>query len=208
MLKTELKTKAKKRTYVDDDKRKEIKNLFEGIEKNWFIISKNLSEIYDNKIFLNWGFNTFEEYVKHDLPFLSYRLALWKVQIGQAIRRLGLKEDIIGKMGWTKFKELCYLFNDNTTEDEAYQIINELKDKTYEQVRDYVIDIRNKKGEAIEKKITITFRVTEDAARIIDNAIKEAGELIGENASIGTKIEYICAEWHLHHNPAKRGEDA
>ena len=71
-------------------------------ENNSSNLGKLLYDIKENKSFKDWGHKTFEEYVRSevgmDLRRAYYHISIWKVfGIG-----LGLSDEQIKRLGWTK----------------------------------------------------------------------------------------------------------
>jgi len=186
----------------DRDLRSENINLMHDIGKNWYRLSRNLTETYDSEIYRTWGYNSFREYVEAELTDIEYRIAVYRVQTGRAINHLGLGEEVVSELGWSKFKELIGIVDDSMTQKDVLSMIEECKDKTYLKVKEYVQEIKNKRlGGELIKRVVLKFDVPEEVATAINAVLEEIRKLLGETASAGTCLEYGLTEWAYNHNP-------
>jgi hypothetical protein len=206
--KAEVKQETERRV-IDKKEAKDIRNRAKGyidnIEQSWFELSQLLVEIYDSEIYKTWSdeFTTFEKYCEQELG-LSYRIALFRLNMGRSIVDFGIKQSQVEGLGWSKFKELCTLFTKDMAKEDVYNILKEVKTRkmTFAEVADYV---RSQKvirhgGENV-KKVRHIFTLTEQQNDVVDEALKEAMSVAStDNTSLA--LEYICAEWLDSHNPA------
>lgn len=195
VVKMEAVTKRKTIPAPDINKRSRIRELVEMIEESWFEFSILISDIYYDEMYKTWGYEEFADYVVGELN-ISYKVAILKVTMGKVIKSLGLKKDRIAKMGWTKFKELSLLLNEGMSAKQVDEYIEKAKEMSFRELQDFVKAERLKlegRGEA-SRKITMVFRLFDEAASVVEEALKESMELIrvgNENAA----LEYICQEW-------------
>lgn len=186
----------------DRDLRSENVNLMHDIGRNWYRLSRNLTETYDSEVYRVWGYNSFREYVDTELTDIEYRIAVYRVQTGRAINRLGLGEEVVAELGWSKFKELIGVIDDSMTQKDVIEMIDECKGKTYLKVKEYVQELKSKRlGGELVKRMVLKFDVAEEVGIAINAVLEEIKKLLGETASTGTCLEYGLTEWAYNHNP-------
>lgn len=208
MARTVTKTVSKRGTKTaatppPKDIRKRLKQLVEETERNWFEFAQLAAEAYDTEMYKAWGYTDFMTYCQQELGFTSsssYRMAMWRVQMGRTIKELGLKEGQVAKLGWTKFKELSGLLNKDMTSDEVKDMLLQAQGMSFREVQDYVKKTRlSTEGREATTFRTFTFKnVPNDQGALIDQAIRDAMELIGTQDPTAA-FEYICTEWMLKH---------
>ena len=178
------------------DVRKEIISLMENIEESWYDISILLYHIYKENLYERWGYDKFSGYVENELS-ISYRDALFRRQIGEAIVKYALDKELVTKVGgWLKFKEITYLFHEGMKNEDFEKLINKVEPLTHEETKELV---KNERHGKFDEKIGIRifkFRTTDDQAVNIDMAISDAMELIGTN-NPALALELICIEFSL-----------
>lgn len=198
---TEVKTNAvtKKKTVPDipKDIRQSIKANLEQIEQNWFDVSILLSIVYHEELFKNWGYKDFVEYFTKELN-LSYRLAMGRVQIGDCLRSCDIDRVQVAKIGWTKFKELTSLLKPNSTKEQVSAIIKKAEKMTYLDIANYVKQVRTETA-VINRRTTLSFRLSNDQADIVEEALQTAEGLTMAQNSRDIALEYICIEWLMSH---------
>ena len=187
------KTKAKGKGDIRD----KLHQLLQQVDECWYEISLLLSDIYNQELFRSWGYESFKDYVSAELPF-EYRNAMYRVEVGDVIRKLKLKKDDMIKIGgWTKLKELAGILKE-ADEEEAEVILDKTKDMSVRETRDFVREVRyemeGKEDQKKVKKSVLRFKFTQDQLDIVENAISLAKERADtDNESLA--LEYICAEW-------------
>ncbi|MCS7232004.1 MAG: hypothetical protein RMJ67_07710 [Elusimicrobiota bacterium] len=178
--------------------REQILQLAEEIKDKYYELSILLSEVYHSKLYEQWGYKTIKEYFELEVG-MSYRSGMYHIEMGDAIKKMGISKDVIKGLGWSKFKELAKLSNQATVE-EFQQIIKEVKDMSVKEVENFV---KKKKIEQAEEKTILTFTLLKEQAEIVEKAIAIAGELL--NIPVGEQrgrcLEFICLEFQAHYNP-------
>jgi hypothetical protein len=184
------------------DIRAENKQLIDDVNRNWYKLSINLAETYDGELWKHWGsFDNFKAYCEQELH-LAYRIAMWRVQMGRAIKRFGISEEMVGNLGgWTKFKEWTRLLTvDGVQREELLGVLQAIKDLTYEQTVEYIESIitEHRGGEEVQK-MTLTFSMVGEAANVVKATLKDVMELIdGESES--QALEYMCLDYGANRN--------
>lgn len=215
MAKTETKTKEKTetKTRVDPHLRDKIKGLFKtaaehmaASEKAFFDASVELAKLYYNKTFEFWSIPDFKSYVESDLApeGISYRVAMYRVQMGKAIIEHGLTKERIEKIGWSKFKEVASAII-GKSKKQVDHILNDVADMGFDDVATYIKNVKlQKSGEATELT-TVTLRFIDDAAKTFNRAlamVAESQEI--ELAGNETRCaESMALEFMSLHDPEK-----
>jgi hypothetical protein len=187
----------------EPDIRERITELRETIEQSWFEISILLKDIYENNMFEEWGYSSFEDYVKSELD-LEYRNAMYRVKIGQTISELEISKEQIAGLGWTKFKEIIPILMDEKlglTKSKINKIIKAVEPMSFRETKELVSKIKEeqKNGKTadvkeISKSNKVKFSFNDEQLQVVKEAISVAKEMIDtDNDSLA--LEYICAEW-------------
>jgi hypothetical protein len=186
------------------DIRAENKKLIDDVNKNWFRLSINLAETYDTELWKRWvgaHFNSFKDYCEQELH-LEYRIAMWRVQMGRAIIKFGIAEDMVSNLGgWTKFKEWTRLLTvDGVQRDELLNILKQIKDLTFEETKEYIESVitEHKGGEEVQK-VTLTFTMVGEGANVVKSALKAVMDLI-DGDSESQALEYMCLDYGANSN--------
>ena len=188
-------------TVPDKDIHDTSKALVRTISKSWYQLSKNLVAIYDADLYQEKNFSNFQEYVEQFLG-IDYRKAMWRLQQGRAILKHNLTEDQVTRMHETNFKEISSLLAMDVSADEVAKLIELGQTSSFRELQEVVAQLKAKKvgGQKVET-VNIQLILTRDAWEVIETGLREASEFVGEDAKIGTKLEYIVHEWTYHHNP-------
>jgi hypothetical protein len=186
------------------DIRAENKQLIDDVNKNWFRLSVNLAETYDGELWKRWvapHYENFKAYCEQELH-LEYRIAMWRVQMGRAIAKFGITEDMVSNLGgWTKFKEWTRLLTvDGVRREELINILKKIKDLTFEETKEYVESIitEHKGGEDVQK-VTLSFTMIGEGANVVKAALKEVMDLI-DGDSESQALEYMCLDYGANSN--------
>lgn len=174
-----------------------VKDGIKQIEETWFEISPLLADIYHSDLYQSWGYESFADYVEKELC-ISYRTAMWRVSIGDAIKGFGLSYDDVRGIGYSKMKELASAIDAIQSKKEMKETIKKIKDMSYRETQDFVKSIRLRK-ETIERRVSMSFRFLDEQAVIVEKALDTACAL-AETSNRSLALEYICNEWLATHN--------
>lgn len=183
-----------------DDRRKKLVEIKTDIDNKWVDFSVIASEVYDTKEYEKWGFDKAEKFAKADLG-MEYRTFMNRVHMGRVIRSLGISKDLIQGIGASKFKEISLLLDESSTQKELTTLVEKAGKLPYRELQDYVRHVRlEKQGGEVVKKITMTFRFTDEQGEIVESALNDAISkfLLDPNDPMARNIaiENIC-EWFL-----------
>jgi len=202
--KLKVKTKSKSgsvTTPIDPDSilRRENKSLVEDINKNWYKLSCNLSTVYNAETWRVWGFSSFKEYVEEELN-LGYRIAAWRVQMGRAIVKYNVSETQVNRLGgWTKFKEWTSLLSFDITRNRLLQILEEIRNKTFDETKDYIESIKTEIRGGVEvRRVVMSFQLIEEEAEVVKSALKEIKHLI-DTDNDSTALSYMAMDYGANH---------
>lgn len=179
MAKTKAQTKAHLSAVSGDGSiHDRLSTYLDTIEESWFNFSVDAATVYDDDLFKEKGCEKFADdkhpevsYIHKFLPGLSARVALWRVQIGQAIKKFGLTSDQCSGMGWSKFKELASLMlRDGVTEKQVGEWIEYAQNHTFKEVAEYVKRKKTQRGGEDKEIVTISHRYTDEQAKVIEKA--------------------------------------
>jgi hypothetical protein len=188
-----------KRIFKTEEKdiRDETKDCIESINKNWFIVYKNLYLIESGRLYEEYDYESMEHYAKEELG-LEYRNMRHKVAIGKTIVSLGITtEQIEGITDWTKFKTVMPLLTeDGITSDKLNLILADAKSKTVSELKEIVaknrVDVVG--GRAVTTH-SITIKLIDEQKQSYDHAMREAQIMLGGSALPGQCLEFIMLDF-------------
>ena len=178
--------------------RNEMKALINLVEQAWYKFSTNIVEIYDNKKYIEWGYDSFEDYVEQDLG-IPYRIANWKLNAGKKILLLGITEKEVDKIGYTKFKEVASIMKASMSKDEISDLLNKARTTSLREIQQYVKAIRlSQQGDGKRMPLqAVKFKFTIDQLEVLGLGISVAKETV-ETTFDEVALEYIIRDWLLH----------
>jgi hypothetical protein len=165
------------------------------VELGYMKLAKCLYDIYNQSLYQNWDFLTFENYVDTELQ-INYRKAMYLVEIYNKALLLNMDMVRLEKLGWTKARELIRVVDqanadewlsvaESSTFKELNVLVKQEKDKTVD--RASVID-------EVPTITTITFKLGMVEHAIIRDALDESSRLINTE-DLTLALANICQEW-------------
>lgn len=147
----------------------EVERLKALVFDNYFSLGRALKEINERMYYKELGFNSLDEYAEVRHGF-HYRKAAYLIAIVANCEAAGLgKEDVRG-ITWSQMKELPELNEDNRSEW--------LKKAAELSVEDLKAEVKKSKGEEPkEKKVFITFALSEQQKELVDKSLSLAEKL-------------------------------
>lgn len=198
-------------TDPNDDHRSALRQLLETIEQSWYDFSVMAYNVYQSEEYKTWGYETFKDYVEAELP-ISYRIAMWRVAVGEAIVTHSLERSVVETMGgYSNFGRLLPLIKKDTKRTEILAYLKKASKMTQREIEDFVAtETSHTTGGRVVKKTKMEINLTNEQHTVCKEALDEAAKLAaganGEPASMSIAFEYICFEWLEHHNPKKADE--
>lgn len=173
-------------------------------------LSEALFEVYQNSFYVNWGYQSWAQYVDNELQ-VAPRKAAYLVAIQESFGKLsdGVK-DWVKELGWSKSKELVGLVTNDNVDD-----MKELVDgKTLREITEIAKDLKNGGNgkldetngddddietidvEPVVKEQTFTHKFTlfEEQHENVNQALTVAGEMANSDKS-GHLLDLICTEF-------------
>jgi len=200
-----MKVKAKKvKKAVEespDDRRSRLAEIIDEVNSKWVEFSVIAAKVYDNEEYHQWGYESAKDYVKEDVG-LEYRTFQDRVHMGRVIIQHGISWEVIKDIGPSNFKQIAYLINEKTTNRQFNTLINKAKKMPHRELKEYV---RKQRLEAqgithYTKKVTRVFKLRDDQAEVVDNAINDMAVRAGLDEKDPNKdniaLDRICA-WYL-----------
>lgn len=153
------------------------------------------------------GKNGFNDYVSDELG-VEYRKARYYMAMYQKFTQLGIEEEIIVSVGWTKARELVSL-PDKASVEAAFEFAQDnTRDDLIEYVKEQMVDADKSAGrkttttttgsKAKAKKTAFKFSALEENAEMVKDALDKAGEMCGEE-DISAQFIFIITEWAQTH---------
>lgn len=179
--------------------REEIKKKVVFYREAWLELAKYLYRVQLCKDYEKWGFETFYDYVEHELQIYE-REARWWIQIlKKFVLDLGVDEDVLRELPWSKLRYVASVANRKNVK----QVLSVVKEKTQDEVIDWAANASKGKADMPEFE-TMKFSVTKDQKKTIVKAMEEAKK-IAQNHSDGHILEMICMDFLADH-PDNRKE--
>jgi hypothetical protein len=166
--------------------RKEILDLRNGLERGYLKLSKLLSEVRHQQLYVKWGFATFADYLDKELGFHE-RKAEHLIKIWDKVRSFKLDEERIKKIGWTKMRQVVPLLTEKNSKD----LINKAENLSVRDLGEKIKSLR-----AIERTpaiMVLKLSLDDSEYRIVMDSIEEAKKLTKQ--STGQALEMICQDW-------------
>jgi hypothetical protein len=185
------------------DNTEKLRALLRRESETWYEIATIAYEIYSSQEWKVKGYESCKDYVKAELApsGLSYEMFMYRVKMGQAIETYAIsKEELIG-IGWTKFKEVAsLLLTENFPIESLQTTLSKAKQLSREELQDFVRKekVKYAKGEEIEKVLTLKFKLLDEQAEIVKEAMHIAQELaLSDNLNVA--LTYICSDFIMNH---------
>jgi hypothetical protein len=184
---------------AEKDALEAAKELVARAEETEFTLGGVLAHILREGIHRKLGYDGkrgFEDYIEKELG-VKYRKARYLINIYEYFTALGVDENKLGAMGWSKAKELVNVATKENFE-ELVEFANEhTRDELVEKIRtSYVNAGDGSETEARAKMTTWTFKLFDDQNVTVTRAIEAAKKQAGTE-SISQALELVCGEWSL-----------
>ena len=162
--------------------RNRVTELKTIIDESYFEMAGVLYNVYNKKLYIDWGHKDFEDYCNSELDF-SLRKAQYLISIWYYFGVQVADETVLAKvagLGWSKVKELVNVVTPSNVDDWVEKAARlsavELKDLTRE-VLSGSVESGEEPSEPSEKLHTIQFKLYDEQYKSVIDALKNAGEL-------------------------------
>jgi hypothetical protein len=201
MPKTKVKTKTQ--TIQVTNITKALKEAMKKEAEGWVEFALLAEEAYRAEEWRRKGYESPKQYVERELDGrISYEIFMHRVKMGECIKKFDLKKNEIVHLGWSKFKEIATLAlsDENMDTDELRELIEDIKDRSHRDIKDFVRKerLRRAEGETIQKTSRITFNLIDEQDNVIREALSAACEL-AETSNMNIALTYICSEFLMNH---------
>lgn len=176
--------------------REEAIKAKEMIDTGYMILARCLYDIYHQDIYSTyWNFVSFEDYIDSEIQ-ITYRKAMYLVEIYGKAKLLNMDMNRLEKMGWSKARELIRIVDESNVEE--WMTIAENST-----VKELNMQVRQEKDKSSEKSsiiedapviTTITFKLGMAEHAIIDDALQESKAMINSD-DLALAFANICQEW-------------
>lgn len=158
-----------------------------------FDICDLLREAHEHQYHINLGYTRFDEWI-NDSPFdMSPRQALYLVTISNKAEYLNVSRDTMKAVKISKLKEIFSL-NESEFSNEINALLEKAPSMSFEDVKAEVKAL--KQGSSLQEPMEfITIKIPASAKQLISQALQKANSESGKELSLGTALEYICAEY-------------
>lgn len=196
-----LKTKVKSKTKVvavsksaskrSDLVRRYLKEAKAAVETGYVKMCKLTNEAYKKEYYKSWKFNSFEDYCKIELD-MEYRKAMFFVHIADKMEELSIPDARAEIVGWSKLKEIIKVATPKNLEKWLTKAEKSNLLEIEEAVR---ITKRKDSGDKdVPHTTTMKFKMGEDVAGIVTDALSEAKTLLDTEDTIQA-LQMICMDW-------------
>lgn len=181
----------------------------ETIDKSYLEMGKLLYQTMHRKLYLDWGYDSFKAYCDGELRFkerkAKYLASIWKtVKVN-----LGLPDDKVEGIEWTKLQEATKVMDEDNAED----LLEEVRDMTYEQVKNKVREVQAEKAreerlqsgsnddgdeDVVEKLERFSIQLFEGQKATVEDAIACAERVTGSDKRCHL-LATVALEYLSHH---------
>lgn len=183
-----------------EEHRKKILDAVTAAEDKTWEVSLLMSEVYDNEMYLQWGFGSFKDYVDQELGF-EVRTAQHHINIQKWFGILPPKAVKWAKdLGWTK----CRILLSVVTKENVDEWKRKVKGKTVKEIQDLLKESRKEETEegsegssepAKEKLIPFRTSFYPEQDANVKRAIDHVKEIAGTDKT-SHALDLICTEYN------------
>lgn len=204
-----VKATAKRKTEYDPkDRRDRMQGYVRAHQEIWFDFAVDASLCYHEEQWAEWAHpETNEPYANFGQCAeaewgISYKVAMMRVAMGDAIREHGLTKEMVGtEMGWAKFHAITSAFHEDIKKGEVNTLLKKAQKLSLADLKEFVKEVKTERiGGEVQKRTTLKYTLLNEMAEVVQNAINLAKEIMGIDDD-GLALEYVMAEWQANHNP-------
>ena len=202
---TDYDSETQKVIKTDSSALKAAKSLSEKIKETFWTLGGVLSFIRRHKSYSTIevdgvtpysGKQGFAQYVEAELD-THYRKAMYYIEIYETFAPLGISEEQVLALGWSKAKELCGIVNAKNVDKwlkKAMELGREDLQAEIKSVRVKAGDTGTNDPGETAKATTFKFRLFEDQGQVVQEALKAASSVIGDD-DLNKAFAHIATEW-------------
>jgi hypothetical protein len=204
-----VKSSTKRKTEYDPkDRRERMQGYMRAHQEIWFDFAVDASLCYHEDQWQEWThpetnepYESFGQCAEGEWG-ISYKVAMMRVAMGDAIREHGLTKEMVGtEMGWAKFHAITSAFHEDIKKGEVNTLLKKAQKLSLADLKEFVKEVKTERiGGEVQKRTTLKYTLLNEMAEVVQNAINLAKEIMGIDDD-GLALEYVMAEWQANHNP-------
>lgn len=175
--------------------RAKAKEAKENVDDNYVELSRVLYEIYHKKVFMNWGFISFQDYIDTELDF-EYRKSMYLIDIWGHAKHLEISPERMKAIGWTKIREIVRVADTSNIEYWLTQAENLKCSELIALIKEYK---STGKVKSTLDLVNFSFKLDQADVTTVNLALDEAMRLVS-TSSISKALVMICTEWVMEKN--------
>jgi len=168
-------------------------------EQTKFNLGGVLAEIQSKKSYVAAGYtgeSGWQDYLRDELN-VEYRSAMYYIEIYKTCSELGIDEERIAHIGWTKLRSVVKVAR-KITDKQLDKLLERAGKLTRDELDAYIDKNFVGSGASPERiaKVTYKFTAMGDEAEYINNSIARAQELV-EGGDVNSAMKHIIREWAM-----------
>lgn len=175
--------------------RERLSELREQIDQSYFEMAKLLWHANEHKLWKDWGYQSFRDYVDSNLQF-EIRKAQILVQIWSAVVKVN-QEKFAKRMagiGWSKAAIIAGALPEAKDPEE---LVDRAEKKGREELRNYVKKLRGERSSNAGEMTRMDFTLLDDQRETVDAALKTAMDMMpklpeGTTYRSSLVLAYVC----------------
>lgn len=184
----------------DEDPLKVAERLVARQDEDDFTLGGVLSHIQRHNLHCKLGYSgtaDFQHYIEQELG-VKYRKARYLISIYECFSKLGLDEQRLSAMGWSKAKELVRVVTKDNFEALADFAQSHSRRELIEHLRANYMEsnVDTRSASARPKKTKLVLSLHNDQATTVTRALEAAKQQAGTD-DLNAALEFICAEYSL-----------
>lgn len=203
-----VKSSTKRKTEYDPkDRRERMQGYMRAHQEIWFDFAVDASLCYHEDQWQEWThpetnepYESFGQCAEGEWG-TSYKVAMMRVAMGDAIREHGLTKEMVGtEMGWAKFHAITTAFHEDIKKGEVSTLLKKAQKLSLADLKEFVKEVKTERsGGEVQKRTTLKYTLLNEMAEVVQNSINLAKEIMGIDDD-GLALEYVMAEWGMNHN--------
>lgn len=168
-------------------------------EQTKFNLGGVLAEIQSKKSYVAAGYtgdSGWQDYLLNELN-VEYRSAMYYIEIYKTCSELGIDEERIANIGWTKLRSVVKVAR-KVTDKQLDKLLEKASKLTRDELDAYISKNFVGSGAASERisKVVYKFTAMGDEAEYINASVARAQELV-EGGDVNSALKHIVREWAM-----------
>lgn len=171
--------------------RNRLQELKTTIERTYLEMAELLNRVRQDKLFVEWGFDSFENYVEQELGYKRrkafYILSVWRVLHGEC----GLTEEQLQAIDFSKAREIARVADQGN----IAAWLEKAGSMSARELADEVSKASSKVKGTKEPSYRWVCALTDDQREHVEATLDRAAEVIGKEKGKGAMLDLICMEF-------------